>query len=77
LNSTVVAELPEVAVPMVENFNSSLKESSLIWKDYWNKSGVKLDDQFLEPMWYQNLYFLNCDAKLRRHHPFIPQLADE
>ena len=50
LNSVVAAQLPEVSVPLAENFNSSLNESGQIWKDYWNKSGVKLGDQFLERM---------------------------
>ena len=38
-------------------------EKSANWKEYWNKSGVKLGDQFLERMWYHNLYFLNCATK--------------
>ena len=40
-----------------------MRISTQIWKDYWNKSGVKLADQFLERMWYHNLYFLNCATK--------------
>ncbi len=63
LNSSLAAKLPDVSSPAAENFNSSLKEGDKTWKEYWNKSGVKLGDQFLERMWYQNLYFLNCAAK--------------
>ena len=63
LNNVIAAGLPEVTVPKAENFNSSLKDGGKIWKEYWNKSGVRLGDQFLERMWYQNLYFLNCAAK--------------
>jgi len=63
LNSALAAELPEVTVPIAENFNSSLNDGGKIWKAYWNKSGVKLNDVFLERMWYHNLYFLNCAAK--------------
>ena len=63
LNSAVAAQLPEVTVPVAENFNASLKDGGKIWKEFWNKSGVKLGDLFLERMWYQNLYFLNCAAK--------------
>ena len=40
-----------------------MDKNTQIWKEYWNKSGVKLSDQFLERMWYHNLYFLNCATK--------------
>lgn len=63
LNSFVAAKLPEITVPVSEKLNSSLNEAGQIWKEYWSKSGVKLGDQFLERIWYQNLYFLNCATK--------------
>ncbi len=62
-NNIVASELPEVTNPAADHFGSSLKEARKIWKEYWSKSGVLLDDQFLERMWYQNLYFLNCATK--------------
>ena len=63
LNKDVETTLHATATPQSENFIASLKKSTQIWKDYWNKSGVKLSDQFLERMWYHNLYFLNCATK--------------
>lgn len=63
LNSAVEKDLPAVATLRVEDLQTSLDKSQQSWKDYWNKSGVKLNDNFLERMWYQNLYFLNCAAK--------------
>lgn len=33
------------------------------WAAYWEKSGVQLADDFLERIWYRNLYFFNCAAK--------------
>ena len=64
LNSKVGKNLPQSQVfPGMENHTTSLNKSHQIWKLYWSKSGVKLDDQFLERMWYQNLYFLNCATK--------------
>jgi hypothetical protein len=63
LNKDVAADLPRQVTPKEEDLNLSLQNSQKIWKDYWNKSGVKLADQFLERMWYQNLYFLNCATK--------------
>jgi len=63
LSKDVETNLPATAIPQSENFIASLKKGTQIWKDYWNKSGVKLSDQFLERMWYHNLYFLNCATK--------------
>lgn len=63
LNKDVEADIPATETPGAEKFNASLEKSTQIWKDYWNKSGVKLADQFLERMWYHNLYFLNCATK--------------
>jgi alpha-L-fucosidase 2 len=64
LNSAVQKDLSmSLVVPREENYTASLNKSREIWKEYWSKSGVKLDDQFLERLWYQNLYFLNCATK--------------
>lgn len=49
--------------PGEQGFNASFEKSRGIWKDYWSMSAIKLGDQFLERMWYHNLYFLNCAAK--------------
>lgn len=63
LNTDVAFDLPEMEIPQSKKFQASIQKSQQIWKEYWNKSGVKLNDQFLERMWYQNLYFLNCATK--------------
>ena len=63
LNSAVETEISESKIPKSEDFESTFAENEQIWKEYWNKSGVKLSDQFLERMWYHNLYFLNCATK--------------
>lgn len=39
------------------------RRSQEAWQTYWNRSGVALDDSFLERIWYWNHYFLNCSAK--------------
>ncbi|HEX7410907.1 MAG TPA: glycoside hydrolase N-terminal domain-containing protein [Bacteroidales bacterium] len=59
----VDASLPQTSKPQSADFIASLEKNTQIWKDYWNKSGVKLSDQFLETIWYHNLYFLNCATK--------------
>ena len=63
LSTDVALDLPETEMPQSKYFQASIQKSEQIWKEYWNKSGVKLGDQFLERMWYQNLYFLNCATK--------------
>ena len=63
LNKDVSQDMQETAMPQSAAFTASGQKGQQIWKDYWNKSGVKLSDQFLERMWYHNLYFLNCATK--------------
>ncbi len=33
------------------------------WRKFWSKSGISLDDPYLESVWYRNLYFLSCFSK--------------
>ncbi len=33
-----------------------------VWRRFWAKSGVDLDDTFLRDVWYRNLYFMRCVA---------------
>jgi len=30
------------------------------WKDFWSRSGVKLDDSDLQNWWYRQLYYMRC-----------------
>jgi alpha-L-fucosidase 2 len=52
-------------IPSAEpaNFESAAQTSRQTWQSYWMASGVKLQDQFLERVWYWNLYFFNCAVK--------------
>ena len=52
------AEQPN-SFELKKNFAENLKT----WKTYWSKSSVGLADQFLEGLWYRNLYFFNCATK--------------
>lgn len=52
-----------VAPPMPENFQRAFAKTSSFWRDYWVRSAVAIDDEFLERVWYWNHYFLNCSAK--------------
>ncbi len=44
-------------------FEKARQGSDRIWQEYWGKSGLKLGDDFLESIWYRNLYFFNCAVK--------------
>ncbi len=63
LNSSLTAGAGELPEPDAGDFNSSLERNTALWENYWNKSGVVLSDEFLEKIWYHNLYFLNCSVK--------------
>jgi alpha-L-fucosidase 2 len=63
LNKNLGVGFPVAASPRSDDLEASLAASTRVWKTYWNKSGVKLSDPFLERMWYRNLYFLNCATK--------------
>lgn len=45
------------------SFTKAFYQGEQIWKTYWEKSGVFLNDGFLEQIWYHNLYFFNCAVK--------------
>jgi len=62
LNTDVPKEL-NPQKPVSESYNKSRASSNESWKTYWAKSGVSLSDNFLEEIWYRNLYFFNCAAK--------------
>lgn len=63
LNSKVQLKSSVNNIPTNKKFTKSYDNGTQIWKDYWNKSGVSLSDDFLERTWYHNLYFFNCAAK--------------
>lgn len=44
-------------------FLEALAASDAAWDAYWSRSGVELEDEMLESVWYRNLYFFNCSVK--------------
>jgi alpha-L-fucosidase 2 len=44
-------------------WQAAAERSQAVWEVYWEKSGVVLDDDLLERVWYHNLYFFNCAVK--------------
>lgn len=63
LSSSPESAPVDLKEPSIQDFESSHEKSTMIWKEYWNKSGVVLNDELLEQTWYRNLYFLNCAVK--------------
>ncbi|MBB6735013.1 glycosyl hydrolase family 95 catalytic domain-containing protein [Cohnella zeiphila] len=41
----------------------ALAASEEKWRAYWSRSGVALEDDFLEAVWYRNLYFFQCAVR--------------
>jgi len=33
------------------------------WREFWERSGISLEDPVMERVWYRNLYFLRCVSK--------------
>lgn len=62
LNAEVPVEVHSQK-PDAASYSKSRIASDESWKAYWAKSGVSLSDDFLEEIWYRNLYFFNCAAK--------------
>lgn len=41
-------------------FDGVREHAAAVWAQYWQLSGVKLADAFLERIWYVNTYFMRC-----------------
>lgn len=54
-----------IALPEVEEaeFEAAFEGAERSWRAYWERSGVALEDAFLEGLWYRNLYFFHCATK--------------
>jgi alpha-L-fucosidase 2 len=63
LSSKVSAGLSKTQMPSYDDFDKAFDRSVGVWKEYWEKSGVILQDKLLESIWYRNLYFFNCAVK--------------
>jgi alpha-L-fucosidase 2 len=63
LNSSVDRSIPVLPAPTSGSFDQVLAGNEAVWGQYWSQSAVRLGDEFLERIWYRNLYFLNCAIK--------------
>ncbi|QUL56476.1 hypothetical protein KDC22_08265 [Paenibacillus tritici] len=53
----------KVNTPTRAGYGHALAQTREAWREYWEHSFVALEDEFLEQIWYRNLYFLNCSVK--------------
>lgn len=60
---SIVKKHPDINSPSNEAYNDVLSKTKQSWSQYWSRSGIELEDDFLEKIWYWNLYFLNCSVK--------------
>jgi hypothetical protein len=63
LASDVKRDGVNIPEPTRSQYDDAFGKSVASWTDYWNKSGIRLDDKFLEQIWYWNFYFFNCAVK--------------
>ena len=54
------AQVGQVSAVNGGSFAQELALAEKDWAEYWEKSGVQLDDPFLEHIWYINTYFIRC-----------------
>ncbi|MEK8128289.1 hypothetical protein WMW72_10275 [Paenibacillus filicis] len=62
-SSDIQARLGRLVPPELDGYGAAKAETADWWSDYWSRSAVVLEDQFLERIWYHNLYFFNCAVK--------------
>lgn len=62
-DTSVATGLAEMIAPTEEGYDEAYAACASNWEAYWSRSGVKLGDEFLERIWYWNLYFYHCSVK--------------
>ncbi|MCG8311162.1 MAG: hypothetical protein MI975_27490, partial [Cytophagales bacterium] len=48
---------------LAEDETELIESHENIWKEFWTKSAIQLEDTVLTNIWYQNLYFMRCVSK--------------
>jgi len=60
MESSITLETGKANAPSWKSYETAATKSKKVWKNYWSKSGIAVDDEILERTWYWNLYFLRC-----------------
>ena len=45
---------------LADNFTNILRGHRRLWKDFWLRSMMDFGDDYLENLWYLNMYYANC-----------------
>lgn len=53
-------DIQNITAVRAGNFDEELEKTKKVWSDYWQCSGIALEDEFLERIWYLNTYFIRC-----------------
>jgi len=62
-DSAVAGTAETIAAPSPDAFEAAFEVAREDWASFWSRSGVALEDEFLERVWYRNLYFFHCSVK--------------
>ncbi|MBD2871377.1 glycosyl hydrolase family 95 catalytic domain-containing protein [Paenibacillus arenilitoris] len=62
-DAAVSEEPPPSVAPSKEACAEAFAAARSSWSEYWSRSSVALEDEFLERVWYRNLYFFHCSVK--------------
>ncbi|WP_028563259.1 glycosyl hydrolase family 95 catalytic domain-containing protein [Paenibacillus pinihumi] len=63
LDTEVSKTPPLLPEPDYKAFTEAMAASDSVWDAFWSRSGVSLEDEELEQVWYRNLYFFQCAVK--------------
>ncbi len=61
--SSIKLDSVDIPVPDSITYRKAKDSAGSTWQNYWEKSGVAIDDEILERTWYHNLYFLRCSLR--------------
>jgi Glycosyl hydrolase family 95 catalytic domain len=62
-NDVVAAAVKEAQAVVQANAARLVRDHEAIWTRFWAASGLDVDDELMEQMWYRGLYFLRCVSK--------------
>lgn len=48
---------------LMEDESVLIAKHEEVWKTFWSRSGLEIDDSLLQRTWYRGLYFLRCISK--------------
>jgi alpha-L-fucosidase 2 len=58
--SSVSLDTAKAGAASWKDYDTAADKSRKVWREYWSKSGIDVDDEILERTWYWNLYFFRC-----------------